>query len=410
MKVAFLNTVAGKGSVGRIVTGLSSALSERGDDSLICLGRWESPEGHKVYRIGSELDVNIHGVLSRITDRHGLFSVSSTKKLIDAIREYDPDVIHIHNVHGYYVNYEILFSYLKNEYVKKEGHRVIWTLHDCWSFTGHCVHFEYVHCGRWRDKCHDCPEKKQYPASYLLDNSRDNYLRKKKAFTGIDNLLIVTPSEWLKDKVKESFLKEYPVYTVPTGIDLSVFKPQESDIRERYGIKDKPLLLGAAAPWRERKGFDDFLKLSDLIGDSAVIAMVGLKKSQADIAAKHKNIIPIMRTDSVREMAEWYSAADIYVNLTYEDTFPTTNLEAMSCGTPVITYRAGGSPEALTEETGIITEVGDLKGVLNAVNELMSRDRGKTAERCIERASLYSRDRMFDRYIEEVYDHVSKKV
>lgn len=402
-RVLFLNTVAGKGSVGRIVTGLSTALKERGSESLICLGRWDSPAGHEVYRIGNERDVYIHGVLSRLTDRHGLYSSDATKKLIEKIREYDPDIIHIHNVHGYYVNYQLLFSFLKNEYAMKEGHRIIWTLHDCWTFTGHCVHFEYAGCMRWKEGCHDCPEKKQYPASLLLDNSKDNYRLKKEAFNGIRNLTIVTPSEWLKDRVKESFLKEYPVITVPTGIDLNVFKEQKTGIRERYGIGEKTLLLGVANPWRERKGFDDFLKLADAAGDNTVIAMVGLNKSQVSRASAHRNIITVMKTDSIREMAEWYSAADIYVNLTYEDTFPTTNLEAMACGTPVITYRAGGSPEALTEESGIVTEVGDIEGVLKAVRELKERDSKETAKSCVEQASRYSLDQMFRRYLVDVY-------
>ncbi len=402
-RVLFLNTVAGKGSVGRIVTGLSTALKERGSESLICLGRWDSPAGHEVYRIGSERDVYIHGALSRLTDRHGLYSSDATKKLTEKIREYDPDIIHIHNVHGYYVNYQLLFSFLKNEYAKKEGHRIIWTLHDCWTFTGHCVHFEYAGCERWKEGCHDCPEKKQYPASLFLDNSRDNYRLKKEAFTGIRNLTIVTPSEWLKDRVKESFLKEYPVYTVPTGIDLKVFKEQKTGIRERYGIGEKTMLLGVANPWRERKGFDDFLKLADAAGDNTVIAMVGLNKAQVAKTSDHRNIIAVMKTDSIREMAEWYSTADIYVNLTYEDTFPTTNLEAMACGTPVITYRAGGSPEALTEESGIVTEVGDIEGVLKAVRELKERDSKETAESCVEQASRYSLDQMFRRYLVDVY-------
>ncbi len=402
-RVLLMNTVAGKGSVGRIVTGLSTALENRGCDSLICLGRWESPAGHEVYRIGSERDVYIHGALSRLTDRHGLYSVSATKKLIEKIREYDPDIIHIHNVHGYYVNYKELFSFLKNEYALKEGHRIIWTLHDCWAFTGHCVHFEYAGCIRWKEGCHDCPEKKQYPASLLLDNSKENYRLKKRAFTGIKNLTLVTPSVWLKDRVEESFLKEYPVHTVPTGIDLSVFKEQKSTLRERYGIGEKTLLLGAANPWRERKGFDDFLKLADAAGEDTVIVMVGLNKAQVSRASAHRNIIPVMKTDSIKEMAEWYSAADIYVNLTYEDTFPTTNLEAMACGTPVITYRAGGSPEALTGESGIVTAVGDIGKVLRAVKELKERDSRETALSCIEQASRYSLDKMFSRYLDDVY-------
>jgi len=402
-RVLLVNTVAGKGSVGRLVTGLSDSLKERGAETLIAYGRWEAPAGQNVYRIGSDIDVGIHGVLSRITDRHGLYSSAATRALIKKIKEFSPDIIHLHNVHGYYVNYELLFSWLKNEYAGKEGHRIIWTLHDCWSFTGHCVHFEYAGCERWRCCCHNCPEKGQYPASLFLDNSKGNYRKKQQSFTGIKDLTLVTPSEWLKEQLKGSFLREYPVKCVPTGIDLDTFKKRASSIREKYGIGDKPLLLGAANPWRERKGFDDFLKLSEALGDKAVIAMIGLKGAEVKRVSAYVNIIPVKKTDSIEKMAEWYSASDIYVNLTYEDTFPTTNLEAMACGTPVITYRAGGSPEALTPECGIVTEVGDIAGVIKAAGELLKKDTGETERACRQQAEKYGRAQRFGQYIDEVY-------
>ncbi len=402
-KVLFINTVAGKGSVGRIVTGLSRALKKRDAETLIAYGRWAPPSGHDSYRIGGDVSVYLHGILNRITDRHGLYSAEATKALTGKIKEFDPDIIHLHNVHGYYVNYRLLFDFLKRDFSGRNNHRIIWTLHDCWSFTGHCVHFEYAGCMRWKEGCHDCPEKKQYPASLLLDASRENYRDKKNCFTGIDGLTLVTPSEWLKSVVRESFLKEYPVKCVPTGIDLNSFKIRPSEIRKRYGIGEKPLLLGVANPWRERKGFDDFLKLSESLGDEMKIAMIGLTKSQTEIASEYGNIIPIMKTDSVEEMAEWYSASDIYVNLTYEDTFPTTNLEAMACGTPVITYRAGGSPEALNYETGTVREIGDITGVIESAREILGRDKEKIRKACVERAALYGSELRFNQYLDEIY-------
>lgn len=401
-KVMLVNTVAGKGSVGRIVNGLSSELKERGAKTLIAYGRGDRPEGHDSFRIGSNKDVYIHGALSRISDRHGLYSEKATRALIGKIEEFDPDIIHLHNVHGYYVNYRLLFSFLKNSF-SGEGKRIMWTLHDCWSFTGHCVHYEYACCTKWKSGCHDCPEKAQYPKSLLMDGSRENYRLKKEAFTGLKNLTLITPSKWLKEQLSESFLSGYPVFVIPTGIDLSAFRKRGSDIRERYGIGDKTLLLGAANPWRERKGFDDFLKLAGKTGDDTVIAMIGLNKKQLATVSGYKNIIGIMKTDSVEEMAEWYSAADIYVNLTYEDTFPTTNLEAMACGTPVITYRAGGSPESITPETGAVTEVGNITRVIESVDRLLSSDPVETEKHCISRASEYASDIRFRQYLDEVY-------
>ena len=401
-KILMLNTVAGKGSVGRLITGLSSALKEIGHEPYIAFGRWDAPIGFASYRIEKQADIICHGVMSRLTDRHGLYSSKATRKLIEIIRGAEPDIIHLHNIHGYYVNYEILFSFLKSEFTRKGG-RVVWTLHDCWSFTGHCVHFEYAGCDRWKTQCFRCPEKNQYPASLLLDSSRSNYERKRKAFTGVPGLTLVTPSEWLKDRVKESYLKDYPVEVVPTGIDTEQFKPLETHIRERYGIGDKTLLLGVASPWRERKGFYDFLKLSGEVHGNTVIALVGLNRKQMEEARPHGNIIPVMKTDSVKELAEWYSAADYYVNLTLEDTFPTTNIEAMACGTPVITYRSGGSGESLTENTGRIVDKGDTGAVLRAVSELSGIDREEIRRCCLERASEYAMEKRFSQYIEGVY-------
>jgi len=405
-KVLFLNTVAGKGSVGRIVTGIASRLRDRGTDSLIAYGRWEAPENFHTYRIGSDADVYFHGAMSRLTDRHGLYSKKATERLIEKIRQYDPEIIHLHNIHGYYVNYRVLFTYLKNEYSKDPAHRIVWTLHDCWTFTGHCVHFEYAGCDRWKTECFNCPEKLQYPRSFLLDSSRSNYRLKKELFTGVDNLQIVTPSEWLRSRVKESFLKEYPVEIIPTGIDLDVFKPEKSDLRERYGLTGRKILLGVANPWRDRKGFSDFKELAASLGEDKAVVMIGLNQKQAGIMKEYKNVIPVLKTDSVKEMAEWYSIADIYVNLTQEDTFPTTNIEAMACGTPVITYRAGGSPESLTSETGIVTGENNISSVIKAIDELLSGDMEKTALACRERACDYDSGKRFLSYIENIYEKV----
>ena len=399
-RVLLVNTVAGKGSVGRIVTGIAGRLKEKGTEPLIAFGRWDSPEGFNSVRINSSADIMLHGVMSRLTDKQGLYSERATEKLTEAITRFDPDVIHLHNIHGYYLNYELLFSFLKNSFSGKDK-KVIWTLHDCWSFTGHCVHFEFAECDKWKTGCFSCPEKKQYPASFLLDSSKSNYERKKMAFTGVPGLTLVTPSEWLKDKVKESFLKDYPVEVIPTGIDLKAFNPEESDIREKFGIGKKTLLLGAANPWRERKGFNEFLKLASMLkGKDILLALIGLNKKQAEEAGRYSNIIPLRKTDSLKEMVRWYSAADIYVNLTLEDTFPTTNIEAMACGTPVITYRSGGSGEALTEKTGWIAEKRDLDSVIKGIDEILSKDREELKRACIERAAAYSAGSRFDEYID----------
>ncbi|SFK95296.1 Glycosyltransferase involved in cell wall bisynthesis [Lachnospiraceae bacterium KH1T2] len=395
-KVLFINTICGTGSTGRLVTGLMDALNERGIDTMCAYGRWNAPKKYKTYRIGNNLDVIVHGMVSRITDRHGLYSTFATMRLIKEIKKYDPDVIHIHNVHGYYLNYKVLFKYLKTC-----NKRIIWTLHDCWSFTGHCSHFAYVECEKWRTECSRCPQLDQYPKSFLFDRSDKNYNLKKSLFTGIENLSIVTPSAWLAGMVKKSFLKEYPVEVVPTGINLARFKPRSSNLRERYDIGDRTLILGVANPWRERKGFDEFMKLAAELDDNYRIVMIGLKKKQLEGLAW--NIIGIEKTDSVEEMAQWYSTADVYLNMTFEDTFPTTNLEAMACGTPVITYNVGGSPESLTSRTGIVVDPGDINGVKEAIQRVEGKNKEITERFCTAQAQEYSTKKRFEEYITKVY-------
>lgn len=397
MKVAIINTVIGTGSVGRIACGTADEIMENGGSALLCRGRGEEIPGYDNYRIGSDPDMAAHGVLTRITDRHGLYSRGATHKLIKRLEEYDPDVIQLHNIHGYYVNYPVLFDWLKT--CKKP---IVWTLHDCWAFTGHCAHFEYCGCDKWCSDigCFDCPEKNEYPASFMRDASKSNFAVKKEHFTQVANLHLVTPSEWLKDALSRSFLSDYPVKVINTGIDLDIFKPlKDTNIREKYDIGDRTLILGVANPWRETKGMYDFAALSEMLEKERPgeykIAMIGLKPSQTD--SLPEDIIKIIHTDSVTELAGWYSAADYYVNLTYGDTFPTTNIEALACGTPVITYDAGGSGEIVTEETGAVVEKANLTAVIKAVDSLKGRD---VTDKCVERASHYAKRDKYREYHE----------
>ncbi len=390
-RILFINSIVGNGSTGRIIEGLCDELAKRKADTLVCFGRRTAPERLNTYRIGNGLGVCLHGAASRITDRHGLYSSKATRELIKTIGKYGPDLIHLHNLHGYYLNYELLFRFLR-EYARP----VLWTLHDCWTFTGHCTHFEYAGCERWKERCHDCRQLREYPGSILADASESNYRLKKELFTGISGMKLVTPSNWLKDKVAESFLREYPVAVIPTGIDLSQFKTVPSKLREKYGLGETTVILGVANPWRERKGLDDFIRLAGMLPEDHRLVMIGLKKSQLKLIPK--NVIAITRTDSVREMAEWYSAADLHLNLTREDTFPTTNLEAMACGTPVFTYRAGGSPESIGEGCGRVFDTDDLQGVRDAVIRL-GRKTPEIIQNCVEHAKLYDREVRFQDYI-----------
>lgn len=371
MKVLMINSVCGIRSTGRICTDIAEVLEKEGHDCKIAYGRETVPDKYKKYavKIGTNFGVKLHAGLSRIFDRSGFYSKHATKKFIKWVKEYKPDIIHLHNLHGYFINIEILFDYLKKANVP-----VIWTLHDCWAFTGHAAYCEAVACENWKTGCNRCPQKMKYPSALLFDNSKSNYFRKKKNFTGVANLIIVTPSAWLAGLVKQSFLKDYFVRVIHNGIDLSVFKPTLSDFRERYGLIDKKIILGVASVWEERKGLNDFIKLSGAINEDYRIVLVGVSKEQFKILPA--NIIGIERTNSSQELVEIYTAADVFLNLTYEDNYPTVNLEAQACGTPVITYRTGGSIENVSEWN--IVEKGELRLLLEKIYVIIKENLNST--------------------------------
>lgn len=364
MKVLMINSVCGVGSTGRICTDIADMLLSQGHECKIAYGRGDVPEKYRdiSVRIGSTFKVYCNVLKSRLFDNEGFNAVGATKKLVRWIKEYDPDVIHLHNIHGYYLNVKILFDYLKTS-----GKKIIWTLHDCWAFTGHCTHFQVPHCDKWRTECEKCIRVKDYPKA-LISHAKRNYKRKKQTFCGVPNLTIVTPSKWLAGVVEQSFLSEYQTVVINNGIDLSVFKPTESDFRERFGLTDKKIILGVASVWEKRKGFNDFLELAKLIDDSYRIVLVGVNDKQLKMLPS--SVIGIKRTNNVKELAEIYTAADVLFNPTYEDNYPTVNLEAQACGTPVITYPTGGSVESVPSEN-VVNSVNKFYELLRSSKELV---------------------------------------
>ena len=332
--------------------------------------------------------------MSRFVDKHGFGSTRATQVFLKEVERLDPDVIHLHNLHGYYLNVELLFGYLR-----LANKPVVWTLHDCWAFTGHCAHFDYVGCNRWRTVCFSCPQKHGYPASFLTDGSEQNFRRKREAFTGLANMMIVTPSKWLARLVEGSFLGSYPIKVINNGINQDVFRPIEGDFREKYGIEEKFVILGVASVWGRRKGLSYFIELSRMLGGNDVIVLVGLTKRQ--LRNLPKNIIGIPKTNSIRELAEIYSSADVFVNPTLEDNFPTTNLEALACGTPVITFDTGGSVETIGRNGGFVVEKGKLGDVLACIEIIKKTGRMYWFERARARAiSLYDKNDRLQEYIQ----------
>ena len=390
MKVLMINSVCGIKSTGRIATDLADMLTKQGHTVKIAYGRESVPEKYNEYavKIGTDWDVRLHGGVARILDNAGFGSRKVTLKFIDFIKEFAPDIIHLHNLHGYYIHVEILFEFLK-EYNKP----VVWTLHDCWAFTGHCAHFDLYKCYKWQTECSKCPQKKEYPTSLLLDNSRKNYNLKKQAFQGINKLTVVTPSQWLAGLVKESFLQNYETIVINNGIDLTLFRPTNGNFRKRYNLEDKIIVLGVASAWGARKGLVDFIELRKLLDGRYEIVLVGVSEEDKNILTE--GMLGIVRTDSAKELAEIYTTADIFVNLTYEDTFSCVNMEAQACGTYAICYETGGAKETVPKEQ--VIKQGDLQGVV----ELIYKYEGKRA--LIQ--SFYDKNIAFEKYI-ELYEEI----
>lgn len=361
MKVLMINTVCGIGSTGRICTDIAASLEAQGHEVKIAYGREKVPEQYQKYaiHIGSNVDVALHGLRARLIDGCGFGSKQATKRFIKWVKEYNPDVIHLHNLHGYYINIEVLFNYLK-----VCGKKVLWTLHDCWAFTGHCTYFDYAGCDRWKNLCKDCLQQREYPVCRGLDRSKRNYLKKRQLFTDIKDFMLITPSEWLAKLVKQSFLSEYAIEVIHNGVDTAIFKPTVSNLRDKFCLKDKKIILGVASNWEKRKGLRYFIELSELLTDEYRIILVGLESKQINILPE--KIIGIARTNSTQELAALYTMADVFVNPTLEDNFPTTNLEAIACGTPVVTFDTGGSPES-AKLYGVIVPKGDIHELTKAI-------------------------------------------
>lgn len=390
------------GSTGRIMFQIADMVKSVGGTAYTSASFTKSrgeqfPDTY--YRIGGAVGKTEHIILAKLTGRHGYYSHFATYKLIKKIKQVKPDVIHLHNIHGWYLNWKMLFDYLK-----KANIPVIWTLHDCWAFTGHCPYFMAIGCDKWKSGCYECDLYKSYPGCFF-DDSRFQYRYKKECFTGVPNLTIVTPSQWLADLVKKSYLKDYDTVVINNGIDLKKFKPRMSDFREKYGLVDKTVLLGVAFDWSPRKGIDDFKRLAEELSEEYAIVLVGV----SDVIAKKlpNRIVSIACTQNQEELAEIYSEADLFVNPTLEDNFPTVNLEALACGTPVITYQTGGSPESLTEQCGKVVAYKDYTALKDAILEM--KDAKKTMTRvCIERAQRYGRDDAYQKYL-ELYKTVLEK-
>lgn len=395
-------------STGRIMQEIGDLAMQHGWESYIAYSRGRDgvPDcTSQLIPIGNRWSVAWHGVVTRLLDRHGLASTQATKDFIRQVDDLKPDVIHIHNLHGYFLNYRLLFDYLSRQSVP-----VIWTVHDCWLYTGHCYYYSARGCNAWQTGCGYCPQQREFPASWLTDRSARNYIDKQRAFTSLpyERLTLVPVSAWMAGEMEHSFLKDCRMRVIHNGIDTEVFAPQDGrDLLAHYGLEGKHILLGVASIWSREKGLEDFIRMAPLLHEDERIVLVGIDDRTA--RRLPAGIIPIRRTANVHQLAELYSAATAFVNATWQDNYPTVNLEAIACGTPVVTYRTGGSTESITPATGMVVEQGDIEAMLAAVRQIEAQGKGHYSALCREYALAHFRKE--DRYMDylRLYDEVMQR-
>ena len=392
-----INSCANWGSTGKIAEQINLVASAQGWETYIAYGRLVNPSQSRLVHIGSTASQAVALAEARLFDNDGRANRIATKRLVKKIKEIKPDIIHLHNLHGYYINYKVLFEYLNNTTIP-----VVWTLHDCWSFTGHCSHFVSANCEKWKTHCVDCPLKKAYPASWWLDQSKKNYDLKKSLFSANKNLHIVAVSQWLAELAKQSYLKEADIRVINNGIDIKTFRPNTSEKRTKFSI------LGVSSVWTQSKGLYDFYRLRKALDvDRYDITLVGLRDNQ--IKSLPNGIKGIARTNSVEELVGYYATADVFVNPTYGDTFPTTNLEALACGTPVITYRTGGGPESVTPDAGIVVNQGNIKELCEAIYTIQNNGKQYYSSACRNRAeTCYNKEDRYREYV-DLYKELNSK-
>lgn len=388
MKVLLINTVGSSGSTGKICVDLYNSLLERNYEACIAYGRGNLPENFSQYKIENSFGTYEHVFESRIFDNHGLASRSATKRFIKFIEEYNPDVIHIHNIHGYYLNFPILFGFFK-----RRNYKVVWTLHDCWPFSPHGAYINYEKMNHLDVSRKDL---KEYPKTILLNQSKRNYELKKKFFIGVNNLIFVTPSNWLKSYGKKSFLKEYPFIVINNGINREIFSKISSS-----QMNNKKIILGVANIWDERKGLNFFFDLAENIKDEYSILLIGKTGKQNKKKISHyNNITLIEQTDNQEELSKYYGQSYVFINPTTQDNYPTTNLESIACGTPVITFLTGGSGEVINKNTGVIAESKDCNGILKALKQIEIKYNNGDFKNLGEDKYLFSKEKMSDEYIQ----------
>lgn len=381
MKLLQINSTLNWGSTGRIAEEIGQAVIAQGWESYIAYGRYANNSQSHIISIKSKWETYIHVAETRLLDKHGLGSKKATTELVKRIKEISPNIIHLHNIHGYYLNYPILFDFLSTADIP-----VVWTLHDCWPFTGHCSYYSFVQCIRWQKGCYDCPQKNNYPSSLFIDRCSKNYIRKMNCFTSVKQLAIVAVSDWLAKELRESFFREQLIKVIHNGINVDVFTPCLIT-KEDMKCDKKFVILGVANKWEYRKGLDDFISLRKKLSEDYLIILIGLTEKQ--IKQMPNGIRGIHRTNSMKELAQYYSVSDVYVNFSVEETFGLTTCESMACGTPVIVYDVTACPELVSDDTGFVVSKGDLDSVVKILLQIKETGKTSYSQSCRKRVIQY---------------------
>lgn len=398
MKVLMINSVCGIRSTGRICTDIAEILEEQGHECKIAYGRENVPEKYEKYaiKIGNKMTVYCHALKARLFDLAGFGSKAATHKLIKQIKEYNPDIIHLHNLHGYYLHVGELFKFLKI-YNKP----VFWSFYDCWPFTGHCAHFDFNQCEQWKTNCKKCTYKKEYPAS-IFDGAKRNYQAKKSLFTGVSNLQIIVPSYWMQTMVGQSYMRDYPVHVLPNGIALSSFVKTESEFRKKMGLQEKFVILGVSSFWNNMKGLELFNRLAnELDVENFQVVLVG----KAEERTLSNNILHIPATNNIQELCELYTTADIFVNPTLQETQGLTTVEALACGTPAIVFNSGGAAECIDSTCGVSVAKNNYEDLRDAIRRVESGELKFDSLNCVKAAQRYDAKKLYQHFI-ELYENL----
>jgi len=395
LKIVQINATCGAGSTGKICVSVSDLLTAQGVENYILYasGHSDHPQG---ICYTNKYEIKWNALKSRVFGNYGFNSKGMTKRLIKELDRISPEIVHLHNLHGHNCHLEMLLRYLREHHIK-----VYWTFHDCWAFTGYCPHFVMNKCDKWKTGCFACPQARFF--SWFFDKSKKLHNRKKQLAQDLD-LTIVTPSHWLAELVGESFLKDYPVKVIHNGIDLTVFKPTESDFRKKHGCEGKFVLLGVAFGWGARKGLDVFVELASRLDDRFQIVLVGT--DDAVDRNLPEGIISIHRTQNQAELAEIYTAADLFVNPTREDTYPTVNMESLACGTPVVTFQTGGSPECIDPACGSVVPCDDIDALEQEILRI-AETKPYSLDACLNKAKEFDMNQRFEEYV-KLYTEVQK--